>query len=181
MPGSSGLFSALQVGLKHSDKGRIKLTPHIHAYLQDFERIPLSLATRPTRLAELIPELPSVLGACEAAKAGMGGVLFCPRFAPLLWRAPFPTSVQNRLVSFANPHGDLTNSDLEQGASRCSHRAVRPTRTHTGHSVRQHRSSESKSQRLHHSEWPTCQHVPKHQPTSASLPLLPRGLPHQRR
>jgi len=114
MPGSSGLFSALQVGLKHSDKGRIKLTPHIHVYLQDFERIALSLATRPTRLAELIPELPSVLGACDAAKAGMGGVLFCPGFAPLLWRAPFPTSVQNRLVSFANPHGDLTNSDLEQ-------------------------------------------------------------------
>jgi len=48
MPGSSGLFSALQVGLKHSDKGRIKLTPHIHAYLQDFERIAQSLATRPT-------------------------------------------------------------------------------------------------------------------------------------
>jgi len=56
MPGSSGLLSALQVGLKHSDKGRIKLTPHIHAYLQDFECIALSLATRSTRLAELIPE-----------------------------------------------------------------------------------------------------------------------------
>jgi len=44
----------------------------------------------------------------------MGGVLFCPRFAPILWRAPFPTAVQTRLVSFANPHGDLTNSNLEQ-------------------------------------------------------------------
>jgi len=97
-----------------SDKGCIKLTPHIHAYLQDFERIAQSLAIRPTRLAELIPELPSALGACDAAKPGMGGVLFCPGFAPLLWCAPFPTAIQNWLVSFANPHGNLTNSNLEQ-------------------------------------------------------------------
>ena len=92
MPGTSGLFSALQFGLKHSDKGRVKLTPHIHAYLSDFERLAHSLASRPTRLAELVPEDPSVLGAVDAAKLGMGGILFCFGSAPLLWRAPFPRS-----------------------------------------------------------------------------------------
>jgi len=48
MQGSSGLFSALQVGLKHSDKGRIKLTPHIHACLQDFEHIALLIRDSPS-------------------------------------------------------------------------------------------------------------------------------------
>ena len=45
---------------------------------------------------------------------GMGGVLFAEGHAPCLWRAPFPEDIQERIVSFDNPQGDITNSDLEQ-------------------------------------------------------------------
>jgi len=44
----------------------------------------------------------------------MGGVLFAEGHAPCLWRAPFPEDIQEHIVSFDNPHGDITNSDLEQ-------------------------------------------------------------------
>jgi hypothetical protein len=43
----------------------------------------------------------------------MGGVWFSAGASPLLWRAPFPASIQSRLVSAAHRSGDLTNSDLE--------------------------------------------------------------------
>ena len=50
--------------------------------------------SRPTRIAELIPNLaPATNGACDAAASGMGGVHFIPTDTteiPLLWRQPFP-------------------------------------------------------------------------------------------
>ena len=65
----------------------------------------------------------------DAAKSGMGGVWFPPLTnvplavtphpsnrrlqQPCLWRAPFPQSVQQYLVSFKHPTGSITNSDLE--------------------------------------------------------------------
>ena len=33
---------------------------------------------------------------------------------PIMWHAQFPEDIQERIVSFDNPMGDLTNSDLEQ-------------------------------------------------------------------
>ena len=44
----------------------------------------------------------------------MGGVLLSDGHPPLLWRAPFPEHIQREVVSRDNPHGRLTNSDLEQ-------------------------------------------------------------------
>ena len=32
----------------------------------------------------------------------------------MLWHAPFLVDIQQRIVSFDNPHGDLTNSNLAQ-------------------------------------------------------------------
>ena len=114
IPGSGGLFSALQLGLKHSDKHRIRITKHIRHHLTDFERLTRSLMERPTRLGEIVPDHPCILGAVDACKAGMGGVLFTENHRPVLWRERFPEQIQRRLVSFDNPNGDLTNSDLEQ-------------------------------------------------------------------
>merc|ERR1712155_370829 len=52
----------------------------------------------------------------------MGGVHFIPDAdsggkVPILWRHSFPSWVQDRLVSFDNPLGDITNSDLELAGS----------------------------------------------------------------
>ena len=114
IPGSAGLFGAMQLGLKRADEHRVRITPYLRDHLEDFERLARSLATRPTRFAEIVPDYPSVIGAVDAAKVGMGGVLFAEDQAPVLWRAPFPEDIQQRIVSFDNPHGDITNSDLEQ-------------------------------------------------------------------
>jgi hypothetical protein len=74
IPDGQGLFSHLQTGFKHQDKFRIKINPGIRAQLDDFEYLAHDLGSRPTRLAESVPDLPAALGASGAAKAGMGGV-----------------------------------------------------------------------------------------------------------
>ena len=47
----------------------------------------------------------------------MGGIAFIPvedgSLTPILWRKPFPTSVQSKLVSFTNCTGTINNSDLK--------------------------------------------------------------------
>jgi len=85
----------------------------------------LSLATdvasRPTGFGEILATTPAFVGACDAAKVGMGGVWLppeCPSWRepphpPMVWRAPFPKIVQESLVSEANRSGSISNSDLE--------------------------------------------------------------------
>ena len=117
IPGSRGLFSLLQEGLRHSDKYRIRITPQMRDMLDDFEHLTQSLATRPTELAELVPDHPVAVGNHDASGSGMGGVWFPStthsNLRPVLWRAQFPPHIQARLVSTDNPSGDITNSHLE--------------------------------------------------------------------
>ena len=51
----------------------------------------------------------------------MGGVHFVPLptgdIQPLYWRARFPEWIRRELVSFANPAGTITNSELELAGS----------------------------------------------------------------
>ena len=86
------------------------------------------VSSRPTHFAEVVLTPPSYYSAMDAAKSGMGGVWFPPLTnvplaitphqsnllqQPCLWQSPFPPSVQDDLVSFKNPTGSITNSDLE--------------------------------------------------------------------
>ena len=68
------------------------------------------------RLAEVVPDYPSVIGSVDAAKLSMGGILFAPGHPPTLWHATFPPDIQARIISFDNLGGDLMNSDLEQAS-----------------------------------------------------------------
>lgn len=117
IPGSRGLFSLLQEGLRHTDKYRIRITPAMRDMLSDFEHLSNTLAERPTELSELVPDHPIALGPHDASGQGMGGVWLPAtthsNLPPLLWRARFPPHIQARLVSRSNPQGDITNSDLE--------------------------------------------------------------------
>ena len=127
IPGSVGCFSFLQEALKPGLK-RISLSPPVKDQLKDLLWLATSLKDRPTHLAEIVPTPPTYIGAVDAAKKGMGGVWFNmpvrlplsiqPQPAdrlqrPTLWRARFPPAVQEQLVSFENPTGSITNSDLE--------------------------------------------------------------------
>ena len=113
IPGSAGLFSALQLALQRSSHGRIRVTRALRHHIDAFASLAADLSHRPTHLAEIIPEAPKLLGTTDAAKAGMGGVYYDPDGNCYLWRQPFSPAVQARLVSADNPHGDITNSDLE--------------------------------------------------------------------
>ena len=114
IPGSAGLFSALQLALNRSSHGRIRVTKHLRAHIDAFAALAADLSRRPTHLAEIVPEEPMLLGATDAAKAGMGGVYYDAQGNCYVWRHPFDPAVQERLVSFDNPNGTITNSDLEQ-------------------------------------------------------------------
>ena len=114
IPGGRGLFSTLQTGLQqHTDKHRVRISPVIRAQLDDFELLATNLAQRPTRIAEIIPDNPAAIGACDAAGKGMGGVWFTRENAPSLWQARFPPHVTNNLVTWENPTGIFNNGDFE--------------------------------------------------------------------
>jgi hypothetical protein len=124
VPGGKGMFSILQSVLtKRCDStSRLRLTKPVHAILKNFRLLAQDLATRPTRLAELIPaDRPLMLGAHNVAALGMGGIHVVPMedgsVDPILWRPPFPPVIASRLVSSDNPTGNITNSELELAGS----------------------------------------------------------------
>lgn len=125
IPGLRGLFSLMQEALRHDTRARIPLSAELHDFLDDLRTLVASLEERPTRLREIVPTDPFLVGACDAAGVGMGGVAFLPRLngppQPILWRAPFPADVQQSLVSFDNPAGTISNSDLELAGTIAHH------------------------------------------------------------
>lgn len=123
IPGGKGLFSILQTGFRYSDRSRVRIDADMRAQLDDFECLATEVSSRPTRLAEIVPDLVTGIGSVDAAGTGMGGVWFTPHGQPIVWRAPFPDDLRRRLVSWKNPTGDLTNSDLEL-ASVVTHQDV---------------------------------------------------------
>lgn len=113
IPGSAGLFGALQLALTLSKGNRVRINSSLRSHIDAFASLVASLAHRPTHLAEIVPQAPTLLGATDAAKSGMGGVYYDSDGQGYLWRHPFPEDVQASLVSKANPFGRVTNSDLE--------------------------------------------------------------------
>ena len=143
LPGCRGLFSALQKALQSRKGHRVPLNKDVHQSLCDFRWILNNLSERPTRIAELVPLLPSALGHHDASGVGAGGVWFpaqglqprgCQTSSPLLWRYQWPKDVASRLITDKNPHGTISISDLELAGGLlhldvlCQHYAV-PERT----------------------------------------------------
>ena len=130
IPGARGLFSILQEAFRHPEahRPRIRLNKATHVFLEDFRWLAREVASRPTRIAELVPSLPSVYGACDAAGTGMGGVFFYPdknnQPQACLWRAPFSQKIQEALASWNNPTGPITNSDLELCGNMAHHAVI---------------------------------------------------------
>jgi hypothetical protein len=131
IPGARGVFSHLQAALqtRNLSQGRIRVSNHVRATLADFEWLADSLQDRPTRLQELVAQTPCLYGTTDACGQGMGGIILppdtcSPSAPPLVWRRRFPPSVQRNLVSMTNPHGSVTNSDLELAATVIQHDAI---------------------------------------------------------
>ena len=124
LPGSRNLFSNLQLALSQaSPSGRIALKKGVHSTIQDFKWMLQDISNRPTRIAEVVPLLPSAMGYHDAAGTGAGGVWFPtpdlhPRGStkqnqPLVWKVSWPQDIISSLITETNPHGSVNNSDLE--------------------------------------------------------------------
>ena len=127
VPGLGGFFSLLQEALRHVAPARIRLTQAMDDFLDDIRFLVASLHDRPTRFREVVPTPLALIGATDAAAPGMGGVFFLPTptgHQPCLWRAPFPPAIQHALVSWTNPTGTITNSDLELAGTIAQHDVI---------------------------------------------------------
>jgi hypothetical protein len=72
----------------------------------------MELPQRPIRIAELLSQDPSVIGTTGPTAADIQAVL---------WGQIFPDHIRQRLVSFDNPTGDISNSDLELAETVAHH------------------------------------------------------------
>jgi hypothetical protein len=119
LPGTKGLFSPINRALK-GDPLVIGLgkSSEVRAALLDLATMVTSLSSRATHVKELIPNDDHYYGYCDACATGAGGVWFSGErtIEPLVWRVEFETAIASQVVSDDNPHGRLTNSDLEMAA-----------------------------------------------------------------
>ena len=77
LPGARGLFGAMQHAITQTkSSNRISLTKNTHQAIDDFRTLAAEVVSRPTRIAELIPLRPSVVGTHDASGLGAGGVFF---------------------------------------------------------------------------------------------------------
>ena len=86
--------------------------------LRDWGQLIREAAAAPTHVNELVAGVADYKGTLDASGEGAGGVWLPGRrqLAPIVWRVRWPKEVRERLVTFANPDGDITNSDLEMAA-----------------------------------------------------------------
>jgi hypothetical protein len=103
--------------------GRLALDKGVHHALEDFQWMQENISTRPTQIAEVVPLPPVAEGHHDASGLGAGRIWFPgPHLAPhtgfastqpLVWRHRWPDFISSWLVMADNPHGSITNSDLE--------------------------------------------------------------------
>jgi hypothetical protein len=128
VPGGRGLFSLLQEVLSPDgdSDSRIRLSSAVYAILQDFSWMvptsnggPLVLPSlsHPDNQPLLELMIPLGLGWEESnlSPPQTGAV------QPFLWRSRFDKRIPERLVTFANPGGTITNSDLKLAAIVAQH------------------------------------------------------------
>jgi hypothetical protein len=124
LPGTCNMFSVLQLALSNAQGSScIALKKGVHNTLNDFHWMYSDICAHPTRIAEVVPLAPSALGYHDAAGSGAGGVWYpSPELSPhqgvspgqpLLWQLQWPKDIIQSLVTKSNPHGSITNSDLE--------------------------------------------------------------------
>jgi hypothetical protein len=114
--GASHLFSSLQYALTEKSGRRLKVTALYKALLEEWLALASTSHTLPVPLHTVVPHPPNIVGATDASSAGMGGFWVAPDNNHYVWRAPFPATVKTDLITYDNPHGSITNSDLELAA-----------------------------------------------------------------
>jgi hypothetical protein len=122
---SKHLFSILQHLPSSTAARRLYLTKLTHYTLRQWAALAINLHRHPVPLASVVPHAPHYFAAVDASAHGMGGFWLPTTLTadsqPCVWRAPFPDSITNALVSTHKPAGTVTNSDLELAAAVLGH------------------------------------------------------------
>jgi hypothetical protein len=118
MPAGKSILTPLHKFVEEGKTKRVlyfKHRPDVLEALRDIRILLRETTSRPTHVRELVPDLPAYIGFCDACKRGGGGVWLSgsKNIRPVVWRLEWPADIQARLVSWSNPHGDLTINDLE--------------------------------------------------------------------
>jgi hypothetical protein len=116
IPAGKGLMGPIDAELRGAKRLiHVKNNQRLRHALQDFGTLIKVLGRRPTHCKELVVEDPSYIGYCDASKLGAGGVWLSGRrhLSPIVWRVEWPADIGQQIISFDNPSGALTNSDLE--------------------------------------------------------------------
>ena len=116
--GAKFLFSILQhVLVDQPHSARLRLSPLVHASLDDWKNLASHLAATPMPITALVPQAPSYVGAVDASGTSCGGFWMPSKYGhlpqPIAFRLSFPNHIAAQLVSASNPKGSITNSDLE--------------------------------------------------------------------
>ena len=114
IPAGKGLFSPIYYTMR-GDPKLIIITPQLKQALLDWCTLIQRLSTRPTIVMELVPSAPWYVSYVDAAGSGVGGVWISGTniIKPYVWRMQWPADITKNIVSFSNPKGTITNSDLE--------------------------------------------------------------------
>jgi hypothetical protein len=86
--------------------------------LTNFGSLIRLMGRHPTHCRELIVDQPGYISYCNASTLATGGVWLSGtlHLAPIVWCLEWPEDIRQQVVSFANPGGTITNSDLKMAA-----------------------------------------------------------------
>jgi hypothetical protein len=124
LPAAAGFFTPINRALRTDKDGNqprhigLGEKSEVTEALSDIVVLIKLLSRRPTHVREILAGVPSYAAFHDAAAEGGGGVWFSLKYAmvPLLWRLPHPDDIRDSVISFDNPSGSITNSDLELAA-----------------------------------------------------------------
>ncbi len=119
LPTAKGFFLPINNAMQGSPKlVGLGANSKLQKALEDLISLLRLLSSHLTHVQELGPAIPHFAGYYDAAAEGAGRVWFllCNNTPPMIWRKEFPTNIAAEVVSEDNPHGRLTNSDLELAA-----------------------------------------------------------------
>ena len=127
VPGAIGHFYYMQMALTKANTRTAYLSNGFHQEVCYWHALLKEMDMRPTFLASIVKRSPTDLGFTDASGIGGGGVWLDPNSdgASYMWRLLWPEDIAKDLVSLRNPHGRITNSDLEL-AALVLHEAIPP-------------------------------------------------------
>jgi hypothetical protein len=116
LPAARAFFTPLYNALKGTpDSIGLGRQGEVRYALGDVAAVIRDLSRRPSHITELTQQPLHYVGYCDASAFGAGGVWFGAKnpLSPIVWRVQWPDDITKNVISFDNPTGSITNSDLE--------------------------------------------------------------------